>query len=132
MGTIVFFIFAILSIAAAWGVVISKNIVHSALYLALSFSGVAVLYILLNADYLAAVQLLIYTAAVSLMVVFAVMLTLRGDICDSNPENRSWLMGALISGSVFVIMALVILSNADWRVLAGVFFANPFRTRGQW
>jgi len=110
MGTIVFFIFAILSIAAAWGVVTSKNIVHSALYLALSFSGVAVLYILLNADYLAAVQLLIYTAAVSLMVVFAVMLTLRGDICDSNPENRSWLMGALIS--------LVILSNADWRVLA--------------
>jgi len=118
MGTIVFFIFAILSIAAAWGVVTSKNIVHSALYLALSFSGVAVLYILMNADYLAAVQLLIYTAAVSLMVVFAVMLTLRGDICESNPDNRSWLVGALISGSVFVVIGLVILTNADWRVLA--------------
>ena len=61
MGTVVFFIFAILAIASAWGVVTSKNIMHSALYLALSFSGVAVLYVLMNADYLAAVQLLIYT-----------------------------------------------------------------------
>ncbi|MBP1759127.1 MAG: NADH:ubiquinone oxidoreductase subunit 6 [Firmicutes bacterium] len=118
VSTVVFFIFAILSIAAAWGVVTSKNIVHSALYLALSFSGVAVLYILMNADFLAAVQLLIYTAAVSLLVIFAVMLTLRGDICQSNPENRSWLAGALISASVFVVIGLVILTNADWRVLA--------------
>lgn len=118
MSTVVFFIFAILAIAAAWGVVTSKNIVHSALYLALSFSGVAVLYILMNADFLAAVQLLIYTAAVSLMVIFAVMLTLRGDVCESNTENRSWFAGALISGAVFVITGLVILTNADWRVLA--------------
>lgn len=118
MTTIVFFIFAIISIAAALGVVTSKNIVHSALYLALSFSGVAVLYVLMNADYLAAVQLLIYTGAVSLMVVFAVMLTLRGDICQSNPENRSWLGGLLISAAVFVVIGIVVLSNAGWRVLA--------------
>lgn len=118
MSAIVFFIFAILSVAAAWGVVTSKNIVHSALYLALSFFGVAVLYILLNADYLAAVQLIVYMAAVSLMIVFAVMLTLRGDICESNQNNRGWVAGALISGSVFAVLAIVILSNADWRVLA--------------
>lgn len=117
MGTIVFFIFAILAIAAAWGVVTSKNIVHSALYLVLSFSGVAVLYILMNADFLAAVQLLIYTGAVAIMIVFAVMLTLREEACNSNPENRSWGWGALVSLLVFIIMALVILSNPDWRIL---------------
>lgn len=118
MSTIVFFIFAILSIAAAWGVVTSKNIVHSALFLALSFSGVAVLYVLLNADFLAAVQLLIYTGAVSIMVVFAVMLTLRGEVSESNPENRSWFGGALISVLVFAMIGIVIFTNADWRVLA--------------
>jgi len=117
VGTIVFIIFAILSIASAWGVVTSKNIVHSALYLALSFSGVAVLYVLLNADFLAAVQLLIYTGAVSIMVVFAVMLTLRGEVYESNPENRSWGWGALVAASVFIAIALVVLGNADWRVL---------------
>lgn len=118
MGTIVFFIFAILSIAAAWGVVTSKNIVHSALYLALSFSGVAVLYILLNADFLAAVQLLIYTGAVCIMVVFAVMLTLRGEVHESNMENRRWAWGAVIGVLMFIMIALVVLTNSDWRVLA--------------
>ena len=117
MGTVVFFVFAIMSIAAAWGVVTSKNIVHSALYLALSFSGVAVLYVLMNADFLAAVQLLIYMGAISIMVVFAVMLTLRGDVCESNPVNSSWGWGALVSVAVFIIIALVVLGNADWRLL---------------
>ena len=118
MGTVVFFIFAILAIAAAWGVVTSKNIVHSALYLALSFSGVAVLYVLLNADFLAAVQLLVYTGAVSIMVVFAVMLTLRGEVQESNMENRHWAWGAGVAVLMFIMIALVILTNADWRILA--------------
>lgn len=117
MGTVVFFIFAILAIAAAWGVVTSKNIVHSALYLALSFAGVAVLYVLMNADYLAAVQLLIYTGAIAIMVVFAVMLTLRGEIGDSNPVNSVWGWGALVSCLMFIMIAFVILTNADWRIL---------------
>ncbi|EGW37905.1 NADH-quinone oxidoreductase subunit J [Desulfosporosinus sp. OT] len=117
VGTVVFFIFAIMAIAAAWGVVTSKNIVHSALYLVLSFLGVAVLYVLMNADFLAAVQLLIYTGAVAIMIVFAVMLTLRGEVSESNPENRHWGWGALVALLVFVVMALVILANPDWRIL---------------
>jgi len=117
VGTVVFFIFAILAIAAAWGVVTSKNIMHSALYLALSFSGVAVLYVLMNADYLAAVQLLIYTGGIAIMVVFAIMLTLRGEICDSNPENKAWGWGAIVSTLLFIMLALVILTNTDWRIL---------------
>lgn len=118
VGTVVFFIFAIMAIAAAWGVVTSKNIVHSALYLALSFAGVAVLYVLLNADFLAAVQLLVYMGAISIMVVFAVMLTLRGEVSESNPENRSWGWGVLVAAAVFIVIALVVLGNADWRILA--------------
>jgi len=117
VGTVIFFIFAIMAIAAAWGVVTSKNIVHSALYLALSFAGVAVLYVLMNADYLAAVQLLVYAGAISIMVVFAVMLTLRGDVRESNPENRVWGWGALISTLMFIMIAFVILTNVDWRIL---------------
>jgi NADH:ubiquinone oxidoreductase subunit 6 (subunit J) len=118
MATIVFFIFAIIAVASAWGVVTSKNIVHSALYLALSFTGVAVLYILLNAEYLAGVQILVYTGAVSIMVVFAVMLTLRGDISESSPNTKKMVWGALVGALVFVMVTLVILTNNDWRILA--------------
>ena len=117
MATIVFFIFAIIAVASAWGVVTSKNIVHSALFLALSFTGVAVLYILLNAEFLAAVQLLVYTGAVSIMVVFAVMLTLRGDVRESSPETKKWGWGTLVSALLFAMIALVILTNENWRIL---------------
>lgn len=118
MATIVFFISAIIAVASAWGVVTSKNIVHSALFLALSFTGVAVLYILLNAEYLAAVQLLVYTGAVSILVVFAVMLTLRGDVSESSPNTKKSVWGALVGALVFTMVALVILTNNDWRILA--------------
>lgn len=118
MATIVFFISAIIAVASAWGVVTSKNIVHSALFLALSFTGVAVLYILLNAEYLAAVQLLVYTGAVSIMVVFAVMLTLRGDVSESSPNTKKSVWGALVGALVFIMVTLVILTNNDWRILA--------------
>lgn len=117
MATIVFFIFAIIAVASAWGVVTSKNIVHSALFLALSFTGVAVLYILLNAEFLAAVQLLVYTGAVSIMVVFAVMLTLRGDIRESSPETKKWGWGTFVSALLFAMIAFVIFTNENWRIL---------------
>ncbi|MGI1658950.1 MAG: NADH-quinone oxidoreductase subunit J family protein [Desulfitobacterium sp.] len=118
MATVVFFIFAIIAVASAWGVVTSKNIVHSAFFLALSFAGVAVLYILLNAEYLAAVQLLVYAGAISIMVIFAVMLTLRGDVADSSPVTKKWASGALVGSLVFILLALVILTHSDWRILA--------------
>lgn len=118
MSTIVFFIFAVLAVAAAWGVVTSRNIVHSAFFLALTFGGVAGLYILMNAEFLAAVQLLIYAGAVSIMVVFAVMLTLRGDVGESNMPNRKRGRGALVAGIFFVVIAMVILTYPDWRIPA--------------
>ncbi len=117
MSTVVFFIFAIMAVAAAWGVVTSKNIVHSALFLALTFFGVAVLYVLMNADFLAAVQILIYMGAVNIMVIFAVMLTLRGEVSESSPETKKWGWGTLVAALLFIVIALVILTNTDWRVL---------------
>lgn len=117
MATIVFFISAIIAVASAWGVVTSKNIVHSAMFLALSFTGVAVLYILLNAEFLAAAQILVYTGAICIMVVFAVMLTLRGDVAESNPVTKKWGWGALVGALVFATIGLVILTNEEWRIL---------------
>jgi NADH-quinone oxidoreductase subunit J len=117
MTTIVFFIFAIIAVAAAWGVVTSKNIVHSALFLALSFFGVAVLYILLNAEFLAAAQILVYAGAVSILVIFAVMLTLRGDVAVSNPNTSKWIWGVCVAGLLFALIAIVILTNESWRIL---------------
>lgn len=72
---IAFAVLAAITILSALLVVSLKNIIRSALFLALSFVGVAGLYVLLNAEFLAAVQVLIYVGAITVLILFAIMLT---------------------------------------------------------
>ena len=98
--TVSFYVLAALCIAAAAGVIFQKNLVHSALCLALTFIGVAGLYVLLQADYLAAVQLLVYNGAVAVMIVIGVMLTQRGDMANSNPFNNLMIPAAVVTAAL--------------------------------
>ncbi|WP_062284186.1 NADH-quinone oxidoreductase subunit J family protein [Neomoorella mulderi] len=106
MSALFFWLLAAIIIASALAVVLLKNIVHSALYLVLTFVGVAGLYILLNAEFLAAVQLLVYAGAVAILIVFAVMLTRRGDIRASNLFNVNYLAAAVVSLALFIVITL--------------------------
>jgi len=72
-----FFALAGLTLASALAVVALRNLLHSALALALAFIGVAGLYFLLQAEFLAVVQILLYVGAVTILIVFAIMLTRR-------------------------------------------------------
>ncbi|MEK6754928.1 MAG: NADH-quinone oxidoreductase subunit J [Bacteroidota bacterium] len=74
---IVFYLFALITIVSAAVVVISKNIVYSAFALLFTFFGVAGLYVLLMADFLAITQLLIYVGGILVLIIFGVMLTTR-------------------------------------------------------
>jgi NADH-quinone oxidoreductase subunit J len=74
MGQILFFVFAATAVIAALGVVFNKNVVHSALWLLVNFCVLAMLYVTLNAQFLAVVQLLIYAGAVVVLFLFVVML----------------------------------------------------------
>jgi NADH-quinone oxidoreductase subunit J len=58
-------------------VMLAREIVHSALFLAAAFSGIAALFILLEAEFLAAIQLMVYAGAVVVLMLFAIMLTKR-------------------------------------------------------
>jgi len=72
---IVFYIFALITVVSGFVVVFSKNIVYSAFSLLFTFFGVAGLYVLLNADFLAVTQLLIYVGGILILLLFGVMLT---------------------------------------------------------
>jgi NADH:ubiquinone oxidoreductase subunit 6 (subunit J) len=72
-----FLIFAIITVAAAVFVIASKEIVHSVMYLALAFIGVAIIFFFLSAEYVAIIQILIYVGAVSVLMLFGIMLTKR-------------------------------------------------------
>jgi NADH-quinone oxidoreductase subunit J len=75
---ILFVIFAITSIAAAVGVVASRKPVYSALFLLVNFASLACLYIMLQAQFLAAVQVIVYAGAIVVLFLFVVMLL--GDV----------------------------------------------------
>ncbi len=71
---IVFFILAAIAIAAAMGMLTSRNAVHSALFLVLNFATIAVLYIVLNAPFIGMVQITVYAGAIMVLFLFVIML----------------------------------------------------------
>jgi NADH-quinone oxidoreductase subunit J len=76
-STILFYIFALFTVASAAFVVFTKNVVYAAFALLATFFGIAGLYIFLQADFLAAVQVLVYVGGILILIIFGVMLTHR-------------------------------------------------------
>ena len=87
VSTAVFYLIALLTIVSAGMVAFSRNIIYSAFSLLGTFMGVAGLYIFLGADFVAAVQVLIYVGGILVLILFAVMLTHR--ITDVAITNRA-------------------------------------------
>src|SRR5438477_10768468 len=98
LATLLFWIIAILLVGSALLVVSMRNIVHSALALIVVFAMAAGIYLLLNAEFIAIVQILIYAGAVTILILFAIMLTRTNNLqLNSNPTNKGWRLGANIS-----------------------------------
>ncbi|MFZ3169087.1 MAG: NADH-quinone oxidoreductase subunit J [Candidatus Methanoperedens sp.] len=79
MIDIVFLVISVLTIISTIMVVRSNKLVHSAIYLAGTFIGTAGLFILLEAEFLAWVQILVYVGAVITLILFTIMLTKKGE-----------------------------------------------------
>jgi NADH:ubiquinone oxidoreductase subunit 6 (subunit J) len=98
VATLLFWIIAIILVGSALLVVGLRNIVHSALALVVVFAMAAGIYLLLNAEFIAIVQILIYAGAVTILILFALMLTRTNNLrTNSNPMNKMWWLGAIIS-----------------------------------
>ena len=133
-GNTLFLLSAVLTIAGAVSVVISKNLMHACIYLLASFFGVAGLYACLGADFLAAAQLVVYAGGVIILMLFAIMLT--GG--TGNKVNRYGLekipsMGNkktfMIAGFAAVVTALILIkiiySVLTEKTIAVVGFNSP-------
>ena len=113
--TVAFYVLAALCLTAAAGVIFQKNLVHSALSLALTFIGIAGLYVLLQADFLAAVQLLVYNGAVAVMIVIGVMLTQQGNMSNSNLTNRLAIPAAFVTTALLAVSGWAIYGTS-WKI----------------
>lgn len=112
LTAIAFWLLAFTILGTAAMVVMSKNMVHSVMWLIVVFLGQAGIFILLNATFLAAIQILVYGGAVCIMVVFGVMLTQRDDIKNSNLFNKRLLTGAPVVGLLLVVSSALAFKSA--------------------
>lgn len=123
---IIFFLLEIGVILGSLGVVLLTNIVYSAFFLGLVFFCISLLYFALNADFVAAAQILIYVGAVNVLIVFAVMLINKPHSLKIFP---SWTIGDkitfLICLSLFSLLVTVIL-NTSWSNITLITEAKPF------
>src|ERR1700676_4469319 len=100
-ATLIFWIIAVILVGSALCVVCMRNIVHSALALVLVFAMASGIYLLLNAEFIAIVQILIYAGAVTILILFALMLTRTNNLqLNSNPNNKQWWLAVIISALV--------------------------------
>ena len=102
-----------LTVGAALGVVIVRDLIRALVLLSTSFLAVAGLYITLSADFVAVAQVLIYAGAISILLIFAIMLTPRAG--RDNAETFLQIPGLLLAGLVAFTIAFVSLET-DWSI----------------
>ena len=125
---VIFYFVAAVTVLGALGVVLTRNVVHSALFLILALLAVAGVFILLSAEFLAIVQILIYGGAVTILILFVMMLTRVRDMPQAldGPQRP---FAALAAGAFLALSVLAAVST-DWPGETEKITVVPFRELG--
>jgi NADH-quinone oxidoreductase subunit J len=110
-----FLLFAMASCGFAVAVVLSSNIVRMAFYLILSLGATAGLFFLAGADFVGAMQLLIYVGGTLVLLVFGVMLTAQGPFISLKTRGGDWILACLLSGCLLATLVPAAFSVPSWR-----------------
>lgn len=111
-----FGILALMAIGASVGVVLLSNIVYSAFLLGGVFISMAGMYLLLNADFVAAAQVLIYVGSVNVLILFAIMLVNKQE--DFAPMQRNWVRSiatGFVCAGLFALLSTMVISTG-WSI----------------
>lgn len=126
MELVVFIVSAIVAVAGALAMLVSRNAVHSALFLLLNFGAIAVLYLLLQAPFLFAVQLIVYGGAIIVLFLFVIML-LGVERVEDAPDRIAWQRPLAIAlGLLLLAEALYIGFSRAWGAVTPVALVEGF------
>ena len=104
-----FWILAVIVVATALAVVLLRDVFRAALTLAFCFLAVAGLYITLSADFLAAVQVIIYIGGISVLIILAIMLT--REVKQGSPSNRLRIPAFIVAVLFFLVVSVALLNS---------------------
>jgi NADH-quinone oxidoreductase subunit J len=112
---VAFWVLAVVTLGSALMVAVVRDLIHAVLYLILSFIGVAGLYITLSADFVAVVQVLIYVGAISVLMLFAILLTPRSSRDNATVRTPRRSARSRRGRAVIIFVAL----KTDWAKAEG-------------
>ncbi len=112
--SVIFLLFSLLACGFALAVVFTSNVVRMAFYLVLSLGATAGLFFLAGADFVGAMQILIYVGGTLVLLVFGVMLTAQGPFISMKTASGEWILTALVGGSLLAVLLPTAFKIADW------------------
>jgi len=110
-----FLLFALVACAFSVAVVVTSNIVRMAFYLVLALGATAGLFFLAGAEFVGAMQLMIYVGGTMVLLVFGVMLTAQGPFISMKTSAGDWVAAVVIAGLLVPLLIGAAFSVGDWR-----------------
>lgn len=117
---VIFLVLSAFTLAGGVMVVTVKNIIHAALWLIASFFTVAALYLLMEAEFLAIVQVLVYVGAISILVLFAIMLTRHVTGEGVRQLYQRWWIALVVAAALFGVLIVPTVLSYEWSTVAPV------------
>ncbi|MGB9697328.1 MAG: NADH-quinone oxidoreductase subunit J family protein [Ignavibacteria bacterium] len=117
--TIIFYLFAVITLVSGFIVVTSKNIMHAAVSLFVMLFSVAVFYVLLYADFIAITQIMVYIGGILVLLIFGIMLTHKITEADLKTSNLKVIPAMIFTVGITAIIISVVLST-KWNVFSSV------------
>jgi len=109
---VAFFVVAALAVGSALGLVLRRNPIHGALFLVANLGAVAVLYLMLGAEFLAAAQVIVYAGAIMVLFVFAIMVLIPGkEETGPDPLRAVRLLAPPLGVLLFLLLAFVVVGR---------------------
>ena len=112
-----FWLLSAVTVGAALAVFLARNLIHAVMFLVVAFLGMAGLFVTLSADFIAVAQVLIYAGAISVLMVFAVMLT---PLANRDNGNSLYVLPGTALGVAFVAIIAFVAVEVEWTVIADV------------
>lgn len=113
--SVFFLLFSLLACGFALAVVLSSNVVRMAFYLVLSLAATSGLFFLAGADFVGAMQIMIYVGGTLVLLIFGVMLTAKGPFISMRTSAGEWILGAIVGGSLLALLLAAATGVESWR-----------------
>jgi NADH-quinone oxidoreductase subunit J len=115
--TLFFYLFAGIACAFALGVLLSQNVVRMAANLIACLSATAALFMLAGAEFVGAMQIMIYVGGTLVLLIFGVMLTAQANFVSMKTSAAEWIIASIVGGSLLFLLVSTAFSVGDWRTV---------------